>query len=52
MDISWIRDLPLWIKAAAVLAFVVALLLFVQWRRSKKPASRGTGSWPFGDDRP
>lgn len=51
MDITWIRELPLWIKAAVVLAFVVALLLFVQWRKSKKPASRGFSSWPFGDSR-
>lgn len=41
MDISWIRDLPLWVKGLAVLVFLLALLVFIQWRKSKKPTSRG-----------
>jgi hypothetical protein len=41
MDITWVRELPLWIKAAVVLLLVLALLAVVAWRKSKNPASRG-----------
>lgn len=41
MDITWVRELPLWIKATIVLASVLLMMWGILRLKQRNPTSRG-----------